>query len=337
MRTGIILANTGTPAGPEPDQIENYLKQFLMDPRIRQLPKPLWQYLVYRHILPKRKFSSSERYKKIWREDGSPLVNDQQQLANLVQDLFEQEGRGTQSENPVEVVIGMSYGEPSLAGVLKDFRTRGFTHIVLLPTYPQSAYSPTQAVIDAFWLALKNLDWQPQTTIIDNYHNNELYIAAIAKAIHTSGYSYASGDKLMLSMHSIPLKDKKAGDTYVDQIQNSYALIAQELSIPRDAITMSFQSVFGHSPEKWQGPLSLDVLNQWREVGFPGRVFFMCPGFAIDCLETLYDIPYEMCPAFCGDGITPAQTDKFIWIKCLGPTQEHAAIMKNVLDAALGD
>lgn len=337
MRTGIILANTGTPAGPEPDQIESYLKQFLMDPRIRQLPKPLWRYLVYRHILPKRKFTSSERYKKIWREDGSPLVNDQQQLANLVQGLFEQEGRGVHSENPIEVTIGMSYGEPSLVKVLEDFRTRGFSRIVLLPTYPQSAFSPTQAVIDAFWLALKELDWQPQTTIVDNYHDNKLYIDAVARAIDASGYSYASGDRLMLSMHSIPLKDKKAGDTYVDQIQHSYALLAEKLSIPYDAITMSFQSVFGHSPEKWQGPQSLDVLSSWREEGFSGRVVFMCPGFAIDCLETLYDIPYEMCPAFCGEGVTPDQTNSFIWIKCLGPTAEHAAIMKDVIDNALGE
>lgn len=337
MKTGIILANTGTPAGPEPDQIEVYLRQFLMDPRICQMPRPIWKYLVYKHILPKRKFTSSERYKKIWRDDGSPLVNDQQALANLVQDLFNAEDRGAQAQNSFEVAIGMSYGQPSLEQVLESFRSRGVEHIVLLPTYPQSAYSPTQAVIDAFWRALKQLRWNPQTTVIDNYHNNPLYIAAVAEAIQQSGYSYASGDRLMLSMHSIPLKDKRAGDTYVEQIKESYALLARKLDIPENAISMTFQSVFGHSPEKWQGPLSLDVLSQWREEGFAGRVYFMCPGFAIDCLETLYDIPYEMCPAFSGEGITPENTDRFIWIKCLGPTQQHAAIMKDVLDKALGE
>ncbi|MBQ9069436.1 MAG: ferrochelatase [Eggerthellaceae bacterium] len=337
MKTGIILANTGSPEGPEPDQVEAYLRQFLMDPRICQLPRPLWKYVVFHHILPKRKYTSSERYKRIWRAEGSPLINDQEKRADKVQLLFDAQGRSRDSADPVDVRIGMSYGTPSLEEVLSTFKDNGYDRVVLLPTYPQSAFSPTQAVIDAYRRALDSLEYRPKSVVIDNYHDNAHYISAVADAIRDAGYRPEEGDRLMLSMHSIPLKDKRAGDTYVEQTTESFALIACELGIDRDDITMSFQSVFGHDPSKWQGPLSLDVLAQWREEGFDGRVVFMCPGFAIDCLETLYDIPYEMCPAFAGSENTPDKTDRFVWVKTLGPTDRHATIMKEVVDAALGE
>lgn len=329
MKTGIILANTGTPASPEPDAIEAYLKQFLMDPRILQMPRPVRHYLVYRHIVPKRKFSSSEKYRAIWRKKGSPLVLDQRLLAEKVQGLF-----NTQSDS-VSVRIGMSYGSPSIKSVLEQFKAEGYERIVLLPLYPQSAFSPTQAVIDSFKQSLSEIEWEPETIVVDNYHDNQHYIQGIAEALKCAGYGQQEDDEIFFSMHSILLKDIDAGDTYVAQTKRSVELIASELGIPSDDITVGFQSVFGHRPEKWQGPLSLDILNEMRIVGGTNRIFFMCPGFSIDCLETLYDIPFEMCPALEGEGVLPDQAKRFIWVRCLGPSDEHARIIKDVLDAAL--
>ena len=129
--------------------------------------------------------------------------------------------------------------------------------------------------------------------VIDNYHDNERYLDAVAQELVKAGYSKRNGDKLLLSMHSIPLKDVEAGDTYLEQTEHTAQLLAQRLGVEREDITVGFQSVFGRKPEKWAGPLSLDILAKWKDEG-DERVVFMCPGFSIDCLETLYDIPYEM-------------------------------------------
>ena len=298
-KTGIIIANTGSPDEPTPEAVEAYLRQFLMDPRIRQLPKPFWKLLVYRVILPKRKFTSARRYQLIWTDEGSPLVCLQQRMADMLQERFD-----TQATGEVLVLSGMSYGNPSILGRLERLRELGCEHVVLLPLYPQSAYSPTQAVCDAFKRALRSMDWHPRTTIIDNYHDNPLYIALVAKSIREAGFVDGANQRLLLSWHAIPLKDERAGDTYRAQIKRTVDLLASQLGIAPELITVGFQSVFGRNPNAWVSPLSLDILRAWRSEGFEGCVFFMNPGFSVDCLETLYDIPREMKPALTGMGNT---------------------------------
>ena len=178
---GIILANTGSPASPEPDDIEAYLREFLMDERIRQMPKPMWKWLVTKKILPKRKHASAERYRFIWTEEGSPLVAGANTLAKRVQELYDAGAKGS-----VIVRSAMSYGEPSLEGVLNEFRDAGVQRLVLLPLYPQSAFSPTLAVVDAFWRAQDAVGWHPPSTVIDTYHDDPGYIAAIAQSLTSS-------------------------------------------------------------------------------------------------------------------------------------------------------
>lgn len=336
MKTGIIIANTGSPAAPEPDAVEAYLREFLMDDRICQMPRPLWKWLVYRHILPKRKFASAERYRFIWNEQGSPLIYLQESLARQVGERLAGSGED------VVVRSAMSYGEPGIAQVLCDMRDAGVERVVLLPLYPQSAYSPTLAVIDAFDRARNEIGWHPPCCIINNYHDNELYIAEIVRRIREAGFDAASDDRLMLSFHAIPLKDERAGDTYRAQTRKTADLVAEQLGIDPASVTLSYQSVFGHNPKAWASPLSLDVLESWRSQSF--RVFFACPGFAVDCLETMYDIPHEMVPALEGAGAKPAKpvidgtiertintNGRFVWVPCLNDSQEHVRIIADVL------
>lgn len=338
---GVILANTGSPASSEPDDIERYLREFLMDERIRQMPKPLWYWLVTTKILPKRKFASAERYRFIWTEEGSPLVAGAQALAGRVQELFDADGEGR-----VVVRSAMSYGEPSLESALGELRDAGAERLVLLPLYPQSAYSPTLAVVDAFWRAQEAIGWHPPSAVIDNYHDDSGYIAAIVQSIRDVGYDSGKGDKLVFSFHAIPLKDEKAGDTYRAQIAESVRLIAAELDVASDAITVAYQSVFGRDASKWTGPLTCDVLASWRDGDF--RVVLACPGFSIDCLETLYDIPYEMVPALEGENRLPAidrangdvqaacnTSGRFVWVPTLGTSEAHASFLKAILDQHL--
>ncbi len=338
---GVILANTGSPASPEPDDIEGYLREFLMDDRIRQMPKPLWKQLVTKTILPRRKFASAERYRFIWTEEGSPLVVGARVLAERVQELFDAESAGR-----VMVRSAMSYGQPSLEGVLDEFRDAGVERLVLLPLYPQSAFSPTLAVVDAFWRAQDAIDWRPTSTVIDNYHDDPGYIAAIAQSIRGVGFDPSAGDRLVFSLHAIPLKDERAGDDYRAQIAESVRLIAGKLGIAPDSVTVSYQSVFGRDASKWTGPLTRDVLASWRDGAF--RVVLACPGFSIDCLETLYDIPHEMVPALEGEGSAPVvdhaggdvqaacnTSGRFVWVPTLGASEVHAALLKSILEQHL--
>ena len=338
---GIILANTGSPASPDPDDVEGYLCEFLMDDRIRQMPKPLWKWLVTKKILPKRKFASAERYRFIWTEEGSPLVADASALAKRVQKLFDAEGGGR-----VFVRSAMSYGEPSLEGVLGELREAGVERLVLLPLYPQSAFSPTLAVVDAFQRAQDAIGWHPSSTVIDDYHDDPGYIIAIVQSIRSVGFNPNAGDRLVLSLHAIPLKDEKAGDTYRAQVVESARLIAGELGIAPDSVTVSYQSVFGRDASKWTGPLTRDVLAGWRDGSF--RVVLACPGFSIDCLETLYDVPHEMVPALEGDGAIPIvdyvggdvqaacnTSGRFVWVPTLGASEAHAVLIKSILEKHL--
>ena len=340
---GIVLANTGSPSSPDPDDVEAYLREFLMDDRIRQLPKPVWKRLLFRRILPKRKHSSAARYRFIWTEQGSPLVNVQQDLADKVQRLLDARHPDA---GPVMVRSAMSYGNPRFADVLRAMRERGVDKLVLLPLYPQSAFSPTLAVVDAFWRAQADIGWHPQSTVIDNYHDDPGYIAAVAKSIESVGFDAAAGDKLLFSFHAIPLKDEKAGDTYRAQIAESVELLAARLGIQPGQVAVAFQSVFGPRAEAWTGPLSCDVLRQWRNGDF--RVVFACPGFSIDCLETLYDIPHLMVPALEGEDAVPLvdavngdieaacnTQGRFAWVPTLNATDDHAALICGILSRHL--
>ena len=337
---GIIIANTGSPAAPEPDAIEAYLREFLMDDRIRQLPKPFWKWLMNKHILPKRKFSAAKRYEFIWTAEGSPLIAGQERLARKVQRLFDEDP--SIGKEPISVCSAMSYGEPSILHALEELRDAGADQVILLPLYPQSAYSPTLAVVDAFDRALAALAWHPRTTVIDNYHDDAGYIAAFADAVRSVGFGAQPDDRLLLSFHAIPLKDEKAGDTYRAQIIRTTELIARELDISLGTITVAYQSVFGHDPSKWTAPLARDVLADWRDGDF--RVFFACPGFAVDCLETLCDIPFEMVPALEGEQAAPVveradgnvqracnTTGRFVWVPTLGDSDAHASVVKSVI------
>ena len=237
----------------------------------------------------------------------------------------------------------MSYGRPSLESVLSELRDIGVEHLVLLPLYPQSAFSPTLAVVDAFWRAQDAVGWHPPSTVIDNYHDDPGYIAAIAQSIRDVGFDSNAGDRIVFSLHAIPLKDEEAGDTYRAQVAESTRLIAEELSIAPDSVTVAYQSVFGRDASKWTGPLTRDVLTGWRDGDF--RVVLACPGFSIDCLETLYDIPFEMVPALEGEDAMPIvehaggdvqascnTSGRFVWVPTLGASEMHAALVKSILE-----
>lgn len=314
--TGIVLANTGSPAAPEEGAVRSYLAQFLRDPRIVPLPRPLWNLILDHAILPKRPRHSAERYRAVWMDEGSPLIVYEQRLAAKLEAQLRAAG------HPVRVRIGMSYGSDLLADAFAALRAAGCTRLVVLPCYPQSAFCITGSVHDAVERARRAQKWSGPLAFVERYGDQPAYRQAVADSVHAAGFGQRPGDRVLFDFHSVPLRDVRAGDTYVDQVRADMQAVANLLQAPADSWAVCFSSVFGPHTDTWQGPQAADVLAGWGaemaraaqtgdagrqgEAGQPGRLFFATPGFSVDCLETRWDIPHELAPAFhaaCSDAV----------------------------------
>ncbi len=291
-RVGVIIANTGTPAAPTKKAVKKYLSQFLMDPRICPMPRPVWWALLHTVILRKRARASAEKYRAIWTAAGSPMAVAYGALERGLADYYAERGL------PVEVRAAMSYGEPSLKQAVRDLKEAGCTRLVVLPMYPQSALSTTASVADGVARAVRRARFKGEVDFIDNYAEDPVYVAAIAASIRNAGFSEERGDRLLFSYHSIPLKDIEAGDTYELQTGATSLAVAGELGLDRRTWTISYQSRFDKG-RTWLSPFTRPTLVRLAQAAEPGsRLFLVCPNFAVDCLETLYDVPAELEPVY---------------------------------------
>ena len=306
-RSGVLLVNTGTPAVPKPRAVRKYLAKFLMDKRIAPMNRAGWWFVLHLFILPKRGRASAEKYQKIWTDEGSPFTI-------------------------VAVRCAMSYSDPSVLDCVRELKGAGCTRLIVLPLYPQSAYSTTGSVSDSVERALKKARWDVPCDFVDNYHDDPTYIRAIAASIEHAGFKVDSDDKVLFSYHSIPLVDIEAGDTYELQTGATSLQVASELGIDRNRWTIGYQCRFDKGRE-WLSPYTRDVLTRWAETGV-GRVFFICPNFAVDCLETLYDIDHELKPFYFDQikqaGRTPGE-ESFTYVPCLDRSRAHLRVLSDVL------
>ena len=291
-KVGVIIANTGTPEAPTRKAVKKYLSQFLMDPRICPMPRPVWWTLLHTHILGKRSRASAEKYEKIWTEEGSPLIAITTSLERGLNEYYADRGL------PVMVRAGMSYGKPQIKRVVKELKEAGCTELVVLPMYPQSAFSTTGSVSDGVEKAVRRARFKGDVCLIDGYGEDATYVRAVAASIRNAGFSEESGDRLLFSYHSIPLKDIEAGDTYELQTGATSLAVAGELGLDRRAWTISYQSRFDKG-RTWLSPFTRPTLERLAQAAEPGsRLLMVCPNFSVDCLETLYDVPYELEPLY---------------------------------------
>lgn len=297
-----------------------------MDKRIAPMNRVGWWFILHLCILPKRGRASAEKYQAIWTDEGSPFTIAHNRLESGLAALFEEEGL------PAKVCCAMSYSEPTVQQCMRKLKDAGCTHLVVLPLYPQSAYSTTGSVSDSVKRALRKLHWSIPCDFIDNYHENPTYIRAIAASIKHAGFEVNSDDRLLFSFHSIPLIDIEAGDTYELQTGASSLQIASELGLDRTRWTIGYQCQFDKGRE-WLKPFSRETLTRWAEAG-AGRVFFICPNFAVDCLETLYDIDHELKPFYFDQmrsaGRTPTE-ESFIYVPCLDRSKAHLKVLADVV------
>ena len=327
-RCGVLLVNTGTPAAPTPKEVRKYLGKFLMDKRIVPMNRAAWWLILHAFILPSRGRKSAVKYEKIWTDEGSPLKIGHEKLASGLTSAFAEAGL----ENEVAVRYAMSYSDPTIVESVRELGACGCSHLVVLPLYPQSAYSTTGSVHDGLEEAIRKAKWAGTHEFIDNYHDNPTYIKALAASIKHAGFDPESNDMVLFSFHSIPLVDIEAGDTYELQTGASSLQIASELGIDRKRWTIGYQCRFDKSRE-WLSPYSKDVLTRWAESGV-GRVFFVCPGFAVDCLETLYDIGDEFKPLYFEKAREAGRSvpeDHFVYVPCLDRSKAHVKVLFDVV------
>ena len=325
-RVGVLLANTGTPSAPTPKAVRAYLKEFLSNPRIVPMNRFAWALLLHAVILPTRSRTSAEKYASVWTDEGSPLIVEQERLAAGLSRRY------ADDDADVQVVCGMSFGDPSLAAALARLRDAGCARVVCLPLYPQSAYATTSVVRDGLEAARRRLEWDAPCAVVDRYGDNCAYVRAVADSVRREGIDPASEDRLVFSFHSIPVADIEAGDSYERQVSESCLAIAEELGLGQDRWVASYQSRFDKG-RAWLAPTTKDVIARMADEGVR-RLFVACPGFAIDCLETLRDIDVVQRSLFCeraraADGADQGRS--FHYVPCLGGTEAHVDVLRDVL------
>ena len=325
ISTAVVLVNLGTPDAPTAPALRRYLKQFLSDPRVVEIPKPLWWLILNGIILNIRPKKSAAKYAQIWMEEGSPLRVHTERQAKLLKGMLGERG------HHLTVTWAMRYGQPSLPSVLNHLKAEGARRILVVPMYPQYSATTTATVVDeaAHWLIkIRN---QPEMRFVRNFHDDAGYITALEKTVRRhweSNGQLGANDRLLISFHGLPKRNLDLGDPYFCECHKTGRLLAERLNLNPEQYQICFQSRFGKA--EWLQPYTAPTLHEWAKKGI-SRVDVICPGFSADCLETLEEIAQEGRDDFLAAGgkeyhYIPALNEDHAWITALANiTEQHLA------------
>lgn len=313
-RTGILLIQLGTPQAPTPAAVRAYLKEFLWDPRVVELPRALWWLILNLRVLRKRPAESAAKYAKIWSKDGSPLAVHTARQAGLLKGYL-----GERLRSPHVVAWSMRYGEPSIEKMLLRLREEGCDRILALPMYPQYSMSTTATAFAAVFDTLDGMRNMPALRLVRGYHDHPAYIAALARSIGDYWMANGRPDKLVMSFHGVPKSALDRGDPYHCECHKTARLLAEDLGLKPDQYVVSFQSRFGWT--EWLKPYTIETITDLGRRK-TGRIDVACPGFVADCLETLEEIGIENRAAFHKAGgkvfnLIPCLNERHEWIQAL--------------------
>ncbi len=281
----VLLTNIGSPEAPTPAALRRYLAQFLGDPRIVELPRWLWWPILHGVLLNTRPARSARLYRNVWGTEGAPLLAvARRQAAGLRSRLQARLGA------TIQVAVGMSYGEPSIAAGLRELRAAGARRVLIFPLFPQYSATTTAACLDAAFAELRRWRWVPEIRTVAHYPNHPGYVAALAQSLARAWDEHGRPHRLLFSFHGLPRSYAQKGDPYEAECRATARLVAARLGLADDAWAVSFQSRFG--PAEWLKPYTDELLTEWGRAGLEG-VHVICPGFAADCLETLDEIGRE--------------------------------------------
>lgn len=317
--TGVLIGNLGTPEAPTPAALRRYLGEFLSDPRVIETPPLLWRPILHGIILRLRPRRSAAAYRRIWTDEGSPLLAISRRQAAALESRLAARGRRNW-----RVELAMRYGQPSIKAGLERLFAARVERLLVLPLYPQYSAATTGSTFDAVSAALRRWRWVPELRFINHYHDDEGYIAALAESIRVHQARHGVPERLLFSFHGLPQHYFLAGDPYYCHCHKTARLVAAQLGLQDGQWEVSFQSRFG--PRAWLQPYTDKVLRQWGKAGADVQV--VCPGFAADCLETLEEIQMLNREQFLAAG-----GGRFSYIPALNDEPMHIDALADLIEA----
>lgn len=314
-RSGILLNNLGTPDEPTPPALRRYLKEFLSDPRVVEIPRLIWLIILYLFILTFRPKSSAKLYQQVWTEAGSPLMDITRRQADALQKKLDQ----AYGEQQVPVMVGMRYGNPSMASAMNALTDQNVRNLIVLPLYPQYCAATVGSTFDAVAAQLARYRWVPELKFISGYHKNDRYISAISESISRHIEAHGMPERLLFSYHGTPERYLHQGDPYYCFCCQTTRLVREKLGLEEDTILTTFQSRFGKAT--WLQPYTDETLKKLANDGIR-HVAIICPGFSADCLETIEEIDAENRGYF-----TEGGGEQYHYIPCLNDQDDHIDMM----------
>ena len=313
-KTAVILTNLGTPKTNTKAAVSDFLKEFLSDTRVVEIPKVIWWFILNLIILPFRSGKSLKAYNKIWTDEGSPLLSiSRQQQAALQQNLGDK----------IKVELMMRYGEPSFASVINGLLEDNYQNLIILPLYPQNSATTTATSFDLIGDIMKKSRAIPDIKFISNYHGDPGYIHALAASIQEHWQQQQRQRFLLMSFHGLPQRNVDLGDPYYDQCTGTAQLLATIMGLESKQWGMSFQSRFGK--QTWLQPYTSETLATLADNGLK-EIDIVCPGFSVDCLETLEEIQMENREVFIEHG-----GEQYHYIPCLNDRADHIQMMADLV------
>jgi ferrochelatase len=302
-KTAVVLVNLGTPDAPTTSAVRRYLREFLSDKRVVEIPRLLWWLILYGIILPIRSGQSAKKYASIWTKDGSPLKVHTEKQATLLRGYLGERG------HDVRVAYAMRYGSTSVASVLQELKADGVDRILILPAYPQYSGTTTASIFDAVFSHYAKERNVPELRFIKHYHDHDAYIEALRTAVERHWELHGRPDKLVMSFHGVPKRTLMQGDPYHCECYKTARLLATQLGLAETQYMVTFQSRLGKA--EWLQPYTAPTVQRLAKEGVR-RIDVMCPGFTSDCLETLEEISMEAREDFLHAG-----GKEFTYIPCL--------------------
>jgi ferrochelatase len=305
---GVLLVNLGTPEAPDPSSVRKFLAEFLSDPRVVEIPSTLWKPVLYGVILRTRPAKTAEAYRKIWTNEGSPLMAISKRQAAALRERFGES---------ICVGLAMRYGSGSIGYAISKMVDHGFNRILIAPLYPQYCGATTASVMDAVTAQLQSMRSQPAIRTLPPYYDDPIHVAALKTSIERqlAELDFAP-ERLLLSFHGMPERTRTLGDPYYEQCKATAALIASQVKLPVD---LAFQSRFGRA--RWLQPATEMVLASYPAEGI-NRIAIATPGFSADCLETLEELGIRGRETFLKAGGT-----HFARLDCLNDSDEGVEML----------
>lgn len=316
-KRGVLLFNLGTPDAPERSAVARYLREFLSDRRVVDLPRWLWLPLLHLVIVPLRAGRSAAAYAKVWMDEGSPLLHFSRRLTDALQ---------ASTDNEALFALGMRYGKPSIHDALGELKNAGVESLTVLPLYPQFSYTTTASGYDAVDAALEGMSWNPPQRRIRDYHDHPTWVGAIAASIGAFRERHGKAERLLFSLHGIPQRYVAAGDPYQRHCEESVAAVVRELALADGEWMLTYQSRLGREP--WLQPYTDLTLKALAKEGVR-HVQVVCPGFAVDCLETLEEIAMQNRELF-----EEAGGETLEYIPALNDSEIHVRALLEIIEGA---